>query len=114
GEETCHASPCDAAAELEKLGVGLTVHTIGFGLPAGEAGAAKKQLQCLAEETGGRFFLAENASELTDALEQVVEAVPAPPPEPETIEVTLEATDLEGGPVIKDGLIWAVKHGDEM
>src|SRR5699024_1932655 len=111
GEETCHANTCDAAKRLDELGVGLTVHTVGFGLPAGEADAAKSQLQCLAENTGGQFFMAEDAAELTAALEQVVEAEPAPPPEPETIEVTFKATNQEGGPVIEDGLNWIGRDG---
>ncbi len=75
GEETCHADPCAAAAELAKLGVGLTVHTVGFGLPKEEAGKASAQLQCMAKETGGRFMLANDAGELTKALEELVQGV---------------------------------------
>src|SRR5699024_149269 len=111
GEETCHANPCDAAEKLNDLGVNLTVHTVGFGLPEAEAGNAEVQLQCLAENTGGQSFMAENAAQLSDALEQVVEAEPEPTPEPETIEVTFKATDQEGGPVIEHGLIWIVRDG---
>src|SRR5699024_5966531 len=33
GEETCHANACAAAEKLNELGVGRTVHTVGFGLP---------------------------------------------------------------------------------
>src|SRR5690606_33214028 len=52
GQETCHKDPCQAAANLEKMGIGLTVHTVGFGLGAEEAGA-KGELSCIAEATGG-------------------------------------------------------------
>ena len=79
GIETCGLDPCAIAEELEKLGVDLTVHTVGFGL---DDQGAVAQLKCLAENTGGTYSTAENASELEAALTKTVEAVPAPPPEP--------------------------------
>lgn len=79
GIETCGLDPCAVAEELEKLGVDLTVHTVGFGL---DNQGAVAQLKCLAEKTGGTYTTAENASELEAALTKTVEAVPAPPPEP--------------------------------
>ncbi len=79
GIETCDPDPCAVAAELEKLGVELTVHTVGFGL---DNQGAVAQLQCLAEKTGGTYTTAENAGELEAALTKTVEAAPAPPPEP--------------------------------
>ena len=79
GIETCGLDPCAVAEELEKLGVDLTVHTVGFGL---DDQGAVAQLKCLAEKTGGTYTTAENASELEAALTKTVEAVPAPPPEP--------------------------------
>src|SRR5690606_3460363 len=97
-------------------GVALTVHTVGFGLGAGEQ-AAKAQLQCMADKTGGRFLQANDAEELAEALQQVSVATAAPAPEPEPapevvkVENTLVATDQDGGPVIKDGLHWTVRHG---
>ena len=45
---------CAVAEELEKLGVDLTVHTVGFGL---DNQGAVAQLQCLAEKTGGTLRL---------------------------------------------------------
>ena len=116
GKETCHADPCAAAAKLEKLGVGLTVHTIGFGLGAKEAGA-KEQLICMAKATGGQFFEADDAAELRNALAQVSnekpvsKPAPAPAKLPATIEAALNATDQDGGPLITKGLIWTVRHG---
>lgn len=78
GIETCDPDPCAVAAELERLGVGLTVHTVGFGL---DDKAAVKQLACLAEATGGISILAENADELETALDRAVKAE-VPPEEP--------------------------------
>ena len=75
GIETCDADPCAVAEELEKLGVDLTVHTVGFGL---DDKGAVAQLKCLAEKTGGTFTTADNASELQAALTKTVEAPPPP------------------------------------
>lgn len=100
GIETCHPDPCAAARALEEAGVDFTVHVIGFDVADP---AALAQMQCLADETGGRFLSAANAAELgsaLDAVTQVVEVVPMP--------VTLRATAGENGPEIDAPLIWEV------
>jgi Ca-activated chloride channel homolog len=80
GIETCDPNPCAVAEELERLGIGLTVHTVGFGL---DDKGAVDQLKCLAEKTGGIAVLAEDAKELETALKTTVEAkVEEPPPAP--------------------------------
>jgi Ca-activated chloride channel family protein len=103
GLETCDADPCAVARELEKAGVGLTVHTVGFGLDNKDAVA---QLKCIAEETGGIAVLADNAEELERAMTQTVEAkveeAPAPPPQPEP-EPAL-TNDLAGHVMMADGV----------
>ncbi len=73
GIETCDLDPCAVAEELEKLGVGLTVHTVGFGL---DDKGAVAQLKCLAEKTGGTFSTANNADELQKALSKTVAVAP--------------------------------------
>ncbi|MEM8771532.1 MAG: VWA domain-containing protein [Pseudomonadota bacterium] len=78
GLETCEADPCALANELEASGVDFTTHVIGFDVA--EADAAS--LSCLAENTGGKFFSASNASELTTAMAETVAAVTEPEPEP--------------------------------
>src|SRR5690606_15182673 len=87
GIETCNPDPCAAARALAQAGIDFTAHVIGFDVK-GEA-EALLQMQCIAEETGGRFLTADNAAELTKALQQVVaapaEVVPA------MAEVTLRA-----------------------
>ena len=94
GIETCGLDPCAVAEELEKLGVDLTVHTVGFGL---DNQGAVAQLKCLAEKTGGTYTTAENASELEAALTKTVEAVPAPPPEPAAPEFNRDGPCGDGG-----------------
>lgn len=76
GIETCNPDPCAAARALNEAGVDFTAHVIGFDV-RGEA-EALLQMQCIAAETGGRFFTADNANELRDALEQVAAPVAAP------------------------------------
>ncbi len=86
GIETCDPDPCAVAEELEKMGIGLTVHTVGFGL---DDKGAVAQLQCLAEKTGGIAVIADNANQLEDALNRTVQTEPAPPPEPAAPEFNL-------------------------
>ena len=72
GIETCNPDPCAAARALAQSGIDFTTHVIGFDVK-GEA-EALLQMQCIAEETGGRFLTADSAQELTEALQQVVAA----------------------------------------
>src|SRR6185503_4176919 len=80
GLETCDADPCAVASELEQAGIDFTVDVIGFGVSSAEG----KQVACLAENTGGKYFSADNAAKLGAALsDTVAETVaPAPPPPP--------------------------------
>ncbi|MCG8443355.1 MAG: VWA domain-containing protein, partial [Caulobacterales bacterium] len=108
GKETCDRDPCAVGEALEEAGVDLTTHVIGFDV-AEEADRA--QLQCLAERTGGRFLLADNAGELAEALEDTVVA-----PEPETVDTTtftLRATELKDGPLIESGVAWTVRQAGD-
>ncbi|NCO86245.1 MAG: VWA domain-containing protein [Rhodobacterales bacterium] len=76
GIETCNPDPCAAARVLEEAGIDFTAHVVGFDVTEAEA---LRQMQCLADETGGLFLTASNADELTSALEQVAAAEPALP-----------------------------------
>ncbi|NUH63706.1 VWA domain-containing protein, partial [Sulfitobacter sp. S0837] len=60
GVETCNADPCALSAQLAKQGVKFTAHVVGFDLQD-EAHAG---LACIAENTGGVFLPASNATEL--------------------------------------------------
>ncbi|NNC37949.1 MAG: VWA domain-containing protein [Acidimicrobiales bacterium] len=74
GEETCGLDPCTIGASLKEKGVDFTAHVIGFDVSYAESAG----LKCLAEETGGRYFAAENADELFEAFEQVAQDTQAP------------------------------------
>ncbi|CAN0036191.1 unnamed protein product, partial [Chrysoparadoxa australica] len=104
GIETCNPDPCAAARALEEAGAQLTVHVVGFDVSDPEA---RRQMQCLADETGGQFLLAANATELGQALGQVTQAQPVYP----TLFV---ATDGANGGRIETPLIWDVKQGEEL
>ena len=108
GRETCDLDPCAVGRDLELAGIGFTTHVIGFDVTDP---ADKAQLQCLAENTGGRFLSASDAGELTEALEAVSAPPPAPEP-PATVDVTFLATDGEDGPPIRTGLAWTLTDLD--
>ena len=108
GIETCEADPCALASELEAAGVDFTVNVVGFGLSR-EEGAA---VQCLADNTGGKYLSADDGDALKDAIDAAVsDAPPAPPPEEPTppIEpvsaITFDPTALlaEGEDPLVDG-----------
>ena len=71
GEETCGGDPCAVAEELEAAGIDFTVHVVGFDLTDDETA----NLQCIADNTGGRFFEADDARDLHQALAEVKGAV---------------------------------------
>ena len=80
GLESCQADPCALGRELEQAGVDFTAHVVGFGLTAEEG----REVACLAESTGGKYWQASDAKGLAEALTATVAAPaePAPAPEP--------------------------------
>jgi Ca-activated chloride channel family protein len=91
GEETCGLDPCQVGRELEAQGVDFTAHVIGFDVPNPQHQA---QLRCLAENTGGRYFNARNAGELSGALGAVVavSTEAALPPAPASLNAPASAS----------------------
>jgi len=71
GLESCGLDPCALATELENSGINFTAHVIGFDVAAAE----QARLGCIADNTGGRFFAAANASELQAAMQQAAGSV---------------------------------------
>jgi hypothetical protein len=78
GEETCNADPCVISKELEAKGINFTTHVIGFDIKRNKK--ALKQLKCIAKNTGGEFYQAEDAPSLKKALVKVRKAVVDPRP----------------------------------
>lgn len=76
GIETCQGDPCRVAEALAASGVKLKIFVVGFDVGRHELA----QLECVARKGGGRFFLAQDAGSLVDALtvirKHVVESAP--------------------------------------
>jgi len=105
GRETCNLDPCAIGTELEKSGVDFTAHVVGFDIDNDPQ--AKAQLQCLAENTGGRFLPASNADELVEALVEI-----AAPVIPTSFDIILQAQDGPDGKIITEDLVWSLKNTD--
>ena len=97
GIETCGANICELGNVLEAQGVDFTAHVVGFGVSEEEG----RQIACLADNTGGQYFAADDAESLVVALNEVVAA-----PTPET---TLQARDQDDNPVNDIALAWEVR-----
>lgn len=70
GEDTCGApDPCQAARQLAGQGIAVQVDTVGLFLQGNAK--ARQQLQCVARATGGRYYTADNAAQLTERLTAV-------------------------------------------
>jgi Ca-activated chloride channel family protein len=68
GLETCDADPCAAAFSFDLVNPGFDVHVIGFDVNEEES----KALQCIADRSGGKFFRANDADQLKNALSETV------------------------------------------
>lgn len=107
GEETCQADPCKLGTELKESGVDFTAHVVGFGLNQQQG----EQVACLAHNTGGQYFEASNAANLTKAVNAALQATqaapavkeptPAPPTTPSLPLATIDAPEIaKAGTVI--------------
>jgi Ca-activated chloride channel family protein len=108
GIETCDLDPCAAAEELAAKGIDFKAHVIGFDLTDED----QRQIDCLANKTGGVFLAAKNASELKKALSVATSQMsatpqPAPPvPAPVTkAEPPAKPSDGNGSILIRPLLV---------
>ncbi len=84
GIESCDGDPCAVAKSLQEAGLDVSAHVIGFGVSKEEG----KQLTCIAENTGGKYFDAADTAAFNEAIEevtQIAQAEPEPTPEPEPV-----------------------------
>lgn len=89
GIETCGKDPCALTRSLKESGINFVMHVVGLGVK----GDAEKQLGCIADAGGGKYFSTSNATDLLAALNQIKESVvekkeikAEPTPEPAPIE----------------------------
>ncbi|MFB9909170.1 vWA domain-containing protein [Allokutzneria oryzae] len=68
GEDTCAPpEPCEVAKELNQQGAKIVMHAVGFGVDA----KARKQLTCIAQNTGGTYTDAPDGKSLERVLPRV-------------------------------------------
>ncbi len=68
GLDNCKGNPCAVARKLEETANFLTIHVIAFSVPKEDLPG----LSCIARNTGGRFFTADNGAELGVAFDNIV------------------------------------------
>jgi Ca-activated chloride channel family protein len=73
GEETCGGDPCKVAAALKASNSRVTIHVVGYNVEE----VARKQLQCVADASGGMYRDASSADLLREALSNAVKAADA-------------------------------------
>ncbi len=73
GLETCEGNACQVVKDARAAGIKITMHVVGFGIAEKDL----SPLECIAQAGGGRYFSANNAGELADALEKTVAEMPA-------------------------------------
>ncbi|HEX4955024.1 MAG TPA: VWA domain-containing protein [Thermoanaerobaculia bacterium] len=87
GKETCDTDPCATARALKAADVSLVIHAIGFEVDS----AARGELACVAQATGGSYFDAAGVDGLATALGQASvrggEAVAPMSGEPGNLEI---------------------------
>ncbi len=98
GLESCGADPCALASALETSGLDFTTHVIGFGV---SEITDQSQISCLAENTGGVYLTANNADELSSALQFMALPIPAP-------QLTLRAVDSDGNVIADRAISWSI------
>lgn len=67
GEETCSPDPCEEIRGLIDEGIKIQIDTVGFGVDE----AARNQLQCIADTTGGSYLEAPDGDGLAVALDKL-------------------------------------------
>ena len=70
GIETCGGDPCALAQNISASKIDLKIDVVGFGIK--DDWEAKQQLMCIALNTNGRYFSADNDSELTKGLSESI------------------------------------------
>ena len=70
GEETCGGDPVQVLRQLEKEGFKVKVFTVGFNVND----VARKQLEAIAAESGGKYFDAKDAGQLNASLKEAAKA----------------------------------------
>ncbi len=106
GEETCEGDPCALVKSLKEKGINVKVHVVGFDVGAKE----KEQLSCIAEAGGGKYFAADNAAQLEEALAEVEQEVAVKKPEKPKMNILPDGGDRPGTAVPLEPGEYATGH----
>ncbi|BAF72962.1 VWA domain-containing protein [Sulfurovum sp. NBC37-1] len=96
GKETCDPDPCATAKELKKEGIDFVAHVVGFNVDK----KTDKQLECIANATGGEYFSAKNAAALNKAMKTIVKKVEVAKPKKVEKNLQITASETEGGKAV--------------
>lgn len=101
GLDTCDGDPEAEAAKLRAMGIDVTIHVVGFAVDA----EAKAALEKIALAGGGQYFTANNAGELTDSFEKIVEMEKVEAKEALDVISTSQADNvISGGSTFEDAV----------
>ncbi len=112
GIETCGGDPCQTVRDAKAAGVEFVMHVVGFDVAKEDV----SQLECAAQAGGGLYFDAENAEELSAALDQAVAAAEEIPDgrlsvkaiaDGELTDVAVRVTDSASGEDVAGGRTYA-------
>ena len=107
GKETCKRDPCAVAKRLHQSGIQLEINVIGFNVTAEE----RKQLECIANEGGGKYYDATNSKEFriaaTNVKQRATEIQPTATPGPESKETNLLAPENGGQLLVAPSDVWS-------
>jgi hypothetical protein len=106
GVESCKGDPSAVASKLAKeFGVKFGLHVIGFDIKADE----RASLEQIAKNGHGKYFNADNATELASAMQKVTQQVAVEPKQRETVKYEASGQAVKGGlwfqdaPVVQSG-----------
>lgn len=108
GEDTCgEPRPCEVAEELTSAGINVRVDTIGLTIE--DNPTAQRELECIAEATGGTYVEAADAGELSEQLTQVstraIQGWSASGQEVDGGPIVTQATPIEPGTTYLDDVV---------
>ena len=85
GESTCQPNPCTVARDLSRQGIDLQIDVVGLSV----SGAARSQLQCIAQAGNGQYYDADDAAEIESRITRVAQRALRP--------FTLTGSAITGG-----------------
>jgi hypothetical protein len=94
GVESCKGDPSAVASKLaSEFGIKFGLHVIGFDIKADE----RASLEQIAKNGHGKYFNADNATELASAMQKVTQQVAVEPKQRDTVKYEASGQAVKGG-----------------